>query len=115
MPGGRRTHPRTTLRALANAAPIIDAKTTVTEGTKAFIRRLPASWDLVFSESPRGRQANVARQVLVPLPREIRPLVERGERDALLRRLHSFGMAEEQIAKVTGATLEQVRRALLPS
>jgi hypothetical protein len=88
-------------------------RTTVTEAIKAFIRILPGSWDVVFWESKRresiGRNRNRARQRLVPLPLELQPLVESGQRDGLIQRLNTYGMSEEHIALLVGATLYRVR------
>jgi hypothetical protein len=70
---------------------------------------LPASWDLVFSSSKLERRANAQREKIVALPLEIESWIAAGERDGLIRRLVGFGMAEGNVAKLTGATVYRVR------
>jgi hypothetical protein len=78
-------------------------------GVRAFLRRLPASWDFVFSASKLERRANTQRQKIVSLPLELESLMDAGERDGLIRRLVDFEMAEGDVARLTGATVYRVR------
>jgi hypothetical protein len=101
---GRRARNQS-LRELA----VGSSKSSVTEAVKGFLRRLPASWNLVFSSSPKTRRANHARQALVSLPDELMPLIESGQRDLLIRRLLGFRMPEIQITTLTGASVYRVQ------
>lgn len=94
---------------LSAAAKKLKSKATVVEGIKAFIRLLPGSWDLVFSESPSTRRTNIGRQELAPLTLELERRVGPGGRDNLIRRLLEFGMAEEKVARLTGMGLPKVK------
>lgn len=87
----------------------ISAKSSVTEAVQAFLHLLPGSWDLVFSESPLVRRANIHRHKLVPLPLEMERVVGIGGRDPLIRRLLEFGMAEGDVARLTGMGLPRVK------
>lgn len=87
----------------------LSAKGTVTMGVRAFLRRLPASWNLVFSSSKLERRANAQRQKIVSLPLEVESWIAAGERDGLIRRLVGFGMAEGDVASLTGASVYRVR------
>jgi hypothetical protein len=88
----------------------------VTEAIKAFIALLPGTWGAVFWESKKrellGRNRNMARQWLVRLPLEIQPLIQSGQRDPLILRLSHYGMSEENIAGLVGATIYHVRGVL---
>jgi len=86
--------------------PESSSPTTVTKGVQAFVRRLPGSWDLVFT---KRRAPNNGRQTLVPLPDELASLIEAGQRDPLIYRLAGFGMRAETIARITGASIYRVR------
>jgi hypothetical protein len=59
-----------------------------------------------------GRNRNTARQRLVRLPLELQPLIESGQRDPLIHRLDHYGMSEEKIAGIVGATIYHVRGVL---
>lgn len=104
------------------------ARATVNAGVDSVILRLPGSWDLVFSPGyPKavrarttaslwsGRRARIRRdrarqyQKWFPLPDKLRPLVDAGDRDSLIERLHAVGMSENWIARLTGASENQVR------
>jgi hypothetical protein len=78
-------------------------KPTVNLGVASFVKLLPGDWRLVFSKDDHGR-INRTRNFYVPLPDELEPLVERGERGAVIWRLLGFGMADTAIARVTGAS-----------
>ncbi len=81
----------------------------VTNGVAAFLRRLPGSWDLVFTRTSATRRVNVHRQERIPLPKEILEVVEVGGRDPLIRRLLDYGMKEEDVARLTGMGLSRVK------
>src|SRR5262249_41355317 len=70
-------------------------------------------WDVLYTTTSGAvaRQANQTRQRYVPLPEdpEFQKMIVAGERDPLIRRLHGVGMPEEQIAQITGASLQRVR------
>jgi hypothetical protein len=72
-----------------------------------FIDRLPGTWNLVFSDT-RQQFTNEGRQTYIPLPMELERAINKGERDELIQRLHRVGMAEAEIAQVTGASRERV-------
>jgi len=86
----------------------VAAKSAITEGIKAFLRVLPGSWDLVFSDR-QGQRGNTHRQKLVPLHLELERLVGTGGRDPLIRHLLEFGMKETDVAQVSGMGLPRVK------
>jgi len=86
----------------------ISARSAVTKAVQAFLHLLPGSWDLVFSDRQEQR-GNTHRQKLVPLPLEMERLVGVGGRDPLIRRLLEFGMAEADVARLTGMGLPRVK------
>ncbi len=102
--------PRGVLASMPGSA--VADRTAVTKGVQAMLRVLPGCWDLVFANPRKG---NAARQHLVPLPVELHALIERGERDDVIRRLIDFGMAEDAVARVTGATVYRVRGIAQPT
>jgi hypothetical protein len=91
---------------LASTGEALTSKSTVNEGVKAFLARLPGSWDLVFTAPRRG---NAARHALVPLPFQMIRVVGDHGRDLLIRRLIEFGMAGEEITRLTGMSLSRVK------
>ncbi len=100
-----------TRRELAAEAGV--GETAVREGVRAILRLLPGGWGALYT-SGCDRRPNQTRQQCLPLPtdREFQAIIERGERDPLIRRLHGFGMREEQIVEITGASLEWIRGVL---
>jgi hypothetical protein len=88
-------------------------RSTVNEAIRSFVALLPGDWDLVFWPG-HGSKANQTRQRLVPLPDVLEELIEAGERDELILRLLRFGMPEEQIVRITGASRERVCGVLAP-
>ncbi len=97
-PGGRRG-PRRRLRS----------PSTVTKAIRAFLRAAPGGWNQIFTKSDSG---NAARQGALPLPESLQPLIVAGKRDALVRRLHAFGMRREYIARLTGAGIDRVTHVI---
>jgi hypothetical protein len=93
---------------LVKSGPASRSRWAVNEAMQSLIRVLPGSWDFVFSDQ-RSRHANETRQQYIPLPLTIGGLVNAGERDSLIRRLHSVEMAERDIARLTGASIDRVR------
>jgi hypothetical protein len=75
---------------------------------RSFVELLPGSWDLVFQAKPTSgwRRANKVRQDLFPLP------IHRGDRAALVQRLHARGMPENGIAHLTGVPLPRVQQLI---
>src|SRR5262249_45132411 len=63
----RRSGTRTRRQLLQDAREMVGTKPAVTMAVRAFIRRLPGSWDLVFRRPRNTRRANWVRQELVPL------------------------------------------------
>lgn len=86
----------------------VSHKATVTKGIAAFVNLLPGSWDLVFSDSTM-RSGNLVRKELISLPLAIQKAIDAGERDATIKRLHDFEMPEEEIARITGASVYRVK------
>ncbi len=88
-------------------------ETNVRKGALAALRLLPGSWDALHTTrtSSAARKANRTRQRHLPLPEdsEFQEIIERGERDALIRRLHGFDMLAGDIARITGASIERIR------
>lgn len=87
-------------------------KTGVTKAIQSFIRRLPGSWDLVFSWNATVRRTNRARQEVLQLPLALQRMTGAGARDPLIERLHGFGMPMKKIALVTGASVDRIRGIL---
>ncbi len=103
------------------------SRSTVTEAIHNLVRSLPGSWEVVFPAGYRkatssrttspwsGQRARVRRdraqlyQRVFPLPDNLRLLVDAGERDALIARLHGFGAPEDWIARLTGASSDRIR------
>jgi hypothetical protein len=106
----QRAHKRTR-RALAADAGV--GETTVREGALASLWLLPGRWGALYT-SGCDRRSNRTRQRCLPLPEdpEFQAIIERGERDPLIRRLHGFDMPEGDIARITGASLERIRGVL---
>lgn len=73
-----------------------------------FIDRLPGTWNLVFSDT-RQKFSNEGRQTYIPLPMELQRAINNGKRDDLIQRLHHVGMAEAEIAQLTGARPSRVQ------
>lgn len=94
------------LRDLQRATDGISERSTVTKATQAVLTLLPGSWDLVFTTPKKG---NASRQYLVRLPDELQPMIERGDRDTLIGKLLWFGMAEDAVARIVGASIHRVR------
>lgn len=95
VPAGRRGRPRR-----------LRSDSSVTKAAKAFLRQAPGDWSLIF---PRKDWHTALREERLPLPSSLRNLVETGGRDWLIRRLHSFEMRPDNIARVTGASVGYVR------
>jgi len=82
------------------------------EAAKAFLRSAPGTWSLVFSRSEDRR--NKLREALLPFPATLWTVLRQGARDGLVKKLHSFGMHADKIARVTGLDAETVRSAVEP-
>lgn len=78
----------------------------ITQATRAFLRQAPGDWSLIF---PRNDWHTALREQTLPLPSSLHNLVEAGDRDWLIRRLHFFEMRSDNIARVTGASVGYVR------
>jgi hypothetical protein len=96
VPAGRRGRPR----RLRSDSSII------TKAAKAFLHQAPGDWSLIF---PRSDWHTALREERMPLPSSLRAFVETGGRDWLMGRLHSFEMRPDNIARVTGASVDHVR------
>ena len=78
----------------------------VTQAIRAFLRLAPGSWRLIF---PRSDWRTALREEALPLPASLQELVESGARDSVIKRLHDFEMRPDNIARVTGASVDHVR------
>ena len=94
-PKGRRGRPRRLHSVFA-----------VTQAIKAFLRHAPGDWSLIF---PRHDWHTALREQALPLPASLQHPIAAGDRDCLIRKLHSFEMRPANIARVTGASVSYVR------
>jgi hypothetical protein len=90
--------------------------TLVPKGMKAFVRLMPGRASLTLSSDRHGNRLHGQKYLdrLVKLPDELDPQVTKGERDDLILYLHGIGMPDKDIARVTAAPIDRVRRLKPP-